>query len=325
MTFKNDSCHGGKHSKERVTVLLGANASGTEKFKPLVIGKSGKPRCFKQIKTLPVTYRFNKKSWMNADIFSAWLIDLNNKMKKQGRHILILIDNCTANKNIPKLRNVKVIFLPPNTTSALQPLDLGIIKNFKCLYRKEVVRQIIYDIESNKKPGISLLHGVRMIDKAWNNVSEKTIKNCFKKSGVNVSVSESDVEFDAYPKVQWDRIKEYFFKENVEESITFADFVEVDKCVATSGFLQDDDILESIADERLVDDDDADLEEMEDEVNSEHYISSNEARGALNTLRSYLERAEVDDTIFLAFRNLDNTLEIQEVKLMKQKKITDFF
>lgn len=38
---------GTKNSKERITILFCANASGTHKLKPLVIGKSLKPRCFK--------------------------------------------------------------------------------------------------------------------------------------------------------------------------------------------------------------------------------------------------------------------------------------
>ncbi|KAL4084154.1 hypothetical protein QTP88_027987 [Uroleucon formosanum] len=35
--FKGQSCSGGKHSKERVTLLLVANMSGTEKLRPLLI------------------------------------------------------------------------------------------------------------------------------------------------------------------------------------------------------------------------------------------------------------------------------------------------
>ena len=30
--FKNESCHRGKHSKERITVLVGTNSDGSEKF-----------------------------------------------------------------------------------------------------------------------------------------------------------------------------------------------------------------------------------------------------------------------------------------------------
>lgn len=38
MTLSKDSCKGGKRSKERYTVLLCSNWSGTHKLKPLVIG-----------------------------------------------------------------------------------------------------------------------------------------------------------------------------------------------------------------------------------------------------------------------------------------------
>ena len=31
ITFKNEKCHGGKHCKNRVTLLLATNTSGTEK------------------------------------------------------------------------------------------------------------------------------------------------------------------------------------------------------------------------------------------------------------------------------------------------------
>ena len=62
-TLKGEDCHGGKNSKVRITLLLGANMTVTDKLKPLVIGKSMRPRCYTGIRmdTLPVTYRANKK------------------------------------------------------------------------------------------------------------------------------------------------------------------------------------------------------------------------------------------------------------------------
>lgn len=46
-TFKGEQCHGGKQSKERITVLHCANMSGNNKLPLLIIGKSKNPRCFK--------------------------------------------------------------------------------------------------------------------------------------------------------------------------------------------------------------------------------------------------------------------------------------
>lgn len=62
--FRGDLCSGGEMSKDRITVLLCANASGTEKLKPLEIGKSQNPRCLKNVQTFPAHYEANKKAWM---------------------------------------------------------------------------------------------------------------------------------------------------------------------------------------------------------------------------------------------------------------------
>ena len=71
LKFKGEKCVGGKLSKERITVLVCANADGTEKRKLFVIGKSKNPRCFKHVKNLPVNYSANKKSWMTSELFET--------------------------------------------------------------------------------------------------------------------------------------------------------------------------------------------------------------------------------------------------------------
>ncbi|XP_067940469.1 uncharacterized protein [Watersipora subatra] len=43
--------------------------SGTEKEVPIVIGKFGKPRCFKNVTNLPCQYYHNKKAWMKPDAY----------------------------------------------------------------------------------------------------------------------------------------------------------------------------------------------------------------------------------------------------------------
>jgi hypothetical protein len=50
------------------TFALIANMDGTEKLKPLVIGKFRNPRSFKNVKSLPVNYEANKKTWMTSSV-----------------------------------------------------------------------------------------------------------------------------------------------------------------------------------------------------------------------------------------------------------------
>ena len=88
---KGEKSHGGKLSKERVTVFVGANSDSSKKLPLLMIGKSAKPHCFKNIK-LPCVYKNEACAWMTEDLFVAWLKDLDHKMAKANRKNLLFID-----------------------------------------------------------------------------------------------------------------------------------------------------------------------------------------------------------------------------------------
>ncbi|CAF4216168.1 unnamed protein product [Rotaria magnacalcarata] len=80
LVLSKEECKGGKKSKERLTVLLCSNLAGTEKLKPVVIGRSQRPRCFENITTskLPVTWLSNRTAWMTsqtADQISITVLD----------------------------------------------------------------------------------------------------------------------------------------------------------------------------------------------------------------------------------------------------------
>ncbi|GBM97211.1 Tigger transposable element-derived protein 4 [Araneus ventricosus] len=94
IAIKGEACHGGKKSKERV--LLCANMNGSEKLKPLMIGKSKKPTCFAGVKFFPMNYEANTKAWMTGELFVNWLKALDRKMACQKRKIVLFIDNCEA-------------------------------------------------------------------------------------------------------------------------------------------------------------------------------------------------------------------------------------
>ena len=131
-------------AKDRVTVLLCASATG-EKLMPLVIGRSANPRCFKSCHrtSLSVTYESNKKAWMTGEMFARWMRRIDIQMRLQNRHILLFLDNCGAHPDL-QFDHVKVVFLPPNTTSRLQPMDAGNNQNMKMVYRKKQLRHILF-------------------------------------------------------------------------------------------------------------------------------------------------------------------------------------
>lgn len=155
MALKGDRCVGGKQSKERLTILECAFADGHFE-KPLVIGKSRKPRCFKSVKIdeLPVTWRANKKAWMTAAIMEEWLLEFNKRMHKQKRNILLFLDNASSHPHL-ELSNITLAFFPPNTTSILQPMDQGVIRCIKVHYRKQLLRELLANMDT--APNVSAL------------------------------------------------------------------------------------------------------------------------------------------------------------------------
>jgi hypothetical protein len=50
----------------------------------------------------------------------------------------MIVDNCPAHPHVKGLKSMKLVFLPPNTTSVTQPMDQGVIRNLKLHYRKLV-------------------------------------------------------------------------------------------------------------------------------------------------------------------------------------------
>ena len=127
---------GFKVAKDRISLLLGGNASGDFQLKPLLIYPSENPRALKgkDKSRLPVIWKPSKKAWMNGKIFEKWYT--NHFFKAVKRHCeskvlepraLLLIDNAPSHPaNLSELDtciSVKVVFLPPNTTSLIQPMD----------------------------------------------------------------------------------------------------------------------------------------------------------------------------------------------------------
>ena len=60
---------------------------------------------------------------MTGDLFGEWIRNLDSSFRAQDRKVVLLIDNCTAHPEIQNLTNINLIFLPPNRTSVLQPMD----------------------------------------------------------------------------------------------------------------------------------------------------------------------------------------------------------
>lgn len=235
-------------SKEHITVLLAASFTG-EKIKPLIIGKSAKPRSFlsHDISSLGVDYFNNKKAWMTIQIFTQWANKLNNKMKTLERKVLIFMDDCSAHPTLT-LSNIKFVMLPTNNTSKLQPLEAGVIQAVKLHYRKQLLRHLLFEIEQGGTTtgpefakSVSLLDAALWIKKAWSFIQPDTIKKCFRNRGflcdppgLDEPVSDSSFQLEESEGSD-DNVEEWLLdRMSLEEFATFDNDIQVTADYATS-------------------------------------------------------------------------------------------
>ena len=190
---------GFKASKDRMTLLLGANANRDKKLKLLLIHRSENPRCFKNVvkSTLPVIWKKQRKSWITKLIFQEWFVEnLIPELKaycereNMAFKILLIMDNASAHI-LPYEElsdNIKVIFMPPNTTSIMQPMDQGVISCFKANYLKETFTQLIEATDASDEMTVmqfwkefDILKCVKIIGNVWKSLSSRLLNSCWKK------------------------------------------------------------------------------------------------------------------------------------------------
>ncbi|KAJ8507985.1 hypothetical protein ONZ45_g9701 [Pleurotus djamor] len=181
---------GVKDKKTRITYAFTANADGTEKLDPFVIGKSKQPRAFdkKSSESLGFLYRNNAKAWMTAVLYQEWLCNWGSDLRDEKRHVLLLQDNFSAHIVPDDITNITVENVRANLTAHVQPNDAGIIRCFKAHYRSKFFKRAIncYDqgITPAKIYAINQLEAMRLADMAWDEVSQSTIANCWLKAGI---------------------------------------------------------------------------------------------------------------------------------------------
>jgi len=331
--LKGEKCSGGKKSKDRFTGMATGGATG-EKLPMFVIGKSKKPRCFKNIKHLPCEYKSQKKSWMNSEIFEEWVRKIDRKFRVDDRKIALIIDNCPAHPVIPNLTNVQLVFLPPNTTSILQPMDQGVIRSLKAHYRGRVVRLLCRALEKKEPcPKISILQAMKILADSWEVVTKETIINCFRKAGITPTVQQAAIADSDDPfKDLEESLNELRQVDSsmVPDNATATTLVSLDdEVITTAPEISDNDVIEEIrdhqqqGDDEESDDDDPSIEEIIDPVVEKPSRSAIES--AIDALKDAAMFSDEGQQMKMLISNFERLYEKERIKSLKQRDITDFF
>ncbi|XP_028654700.1 tigger transposable element-derived protein 1-like [Erpetoichthys calabaricus] len=216
---------GHKPMKDRLTLLFCGYASGDCKLKSLLIYHCENPRAFKKYNVqktqLPVMWKSNSKAWVTTEYFSKRFnvvfgpsVKIYLEEKNLPLKALLIMNNAPAHPPslqdyvLPELDFITVKFLPPNTTPLIQPTDQQVISNFKKLYTKALFQRC-FEVTSDTltlrefwKDHFTFVHCITLIDKAWQEVSYRTMNSAWRNLWPE-AVTEMDFEgFEAVPIVE---------------------------------------------------------------------------------------------------------------------------
>ena len=271
---------GRKLDKARISVLVGGNADGTHRLKPVVVGKAKKPRALKDVMDrLPVHYYSSHNAWFTSaiftDVFYKHIVKEivahqchTLKIEEDRVKALILLDNApahpAANKLVALNGRIRVMYLPPNTTSLIQPMDQGVIHAAKLGYRRAFMEEVLVVEETEEDEdedtrgqrtlvalkAYTIKSAIHNFAEAWKSLKMTTLANSWKRLLFDADVPV--VDFTGFESEDFIKRFSSAGEDVTEENLE--DWFGIDDQQGSSEILTDAEIVASVMEPRAVED-----------------------------------------------------------------------
>ncbi|XP_019543367.2 tigger transposable element-derived protein 6-like [Aedes albopictus] len=254
---------------------------------------------------------------MTSLLFEEWVKELDKQFYAENRKILLFIDNCTAHpKSVQdKLKAIQLCYFPPNATSVLQPLDLGIIKTLKHYYRYALVKQRIENMENGETmKEVTVLDAINLLAKVWSvKVSAQTIEHCFRKAGFEL-LGDDDIPLAELMRREIIQNQQAaLLAENdvfpVDPEVSFTEYCDVDAKIICCELMTDEDIIECVNSIDEEPDEDVEMMHIAEAECEPVQITANTVDWSLKSLRNILDSTDgVYPELFNNFYKIENFL-----------------
>lgn len=274
-------------------------------------------------------------------------------LESQGLPIraLLLLDNAPSHPPVEELNNIDecitVMYMPPNVTPLIQPMDQNVIRLVKLYYRKKLLSDVVTknDIGTALK-AVTLRDALINLNLAWEKLNPTVVRKCW--HNILPETNDYDDEEENIPlsvlKLRLnDEDPEYAQSEvmnilnlinsEVKKLNTYllAQVLKINLQVYDQHDVQvwnEDRQLENEKDEVTTEFENEDSVGDDDETVTDKLISTDEALKSLNTVIQWAEENpnEIEYSRVIALQDLRTKL-IQKMynKPTKQTKVTDFF
>ena len=121
-------------------------------------------------------------AWQTKVTFEKEMDIINNKMVREDRQLLIILDNVSTHKLGKTYSNIRLEFMMPNTTPQIQPLD-HFFAYLKSVFKKWLNSQYV----ENKFP--EKMEKINNIISFHKDVKPELIVKCWEKGGLKEETS----------------------------------------------------------------------------------------------------------------------------------------
>ncbi|XP_064464294.1 uncharacterized protein LOC135375542 [Ornithodoros turicata] len=123
--------------------------------------------------------RSNTKARVTSALIEQYIRVMDRKFSAKGRCVVFTVNNCSTHGAIQNLQAIRIVFLPPNTTSISLPMDQGVILQTGKIYSSHVLRRMLLCYENGK----DLLGAISLMAYSWKLLKSSMIEQCFRHAG----------------------------------------------------------------------------------------------------------------------------------------------
>jgi len=184
-------------AKDKFTLLVGGNAEGDYKLKPVMVYHSANPCALKgYVKhLLPVHFYSNAKGQITGSLFIDYLTSkLEGELREYCARenidfkILLIVDSAAGHPTIIQdlCEHIQVAFIPPNSTSLIQPMDHGVIATLKTYYLKKIFDMLVKAVDDKNMSvkefwqNFTIRDAIMLVGEAWAAVTSMCMNGVWK-------------------------------------------------------------------------------------------------------------------------------------------------
>ena len=251
--------------------------------------------------------------------------------------ILLVLDNAPGHPDLTEINpNVKVTFLPANTTSLLQPMDMGVISIAKTNYKYELLDsaikaaatpQRITLLEFLKK--ITILDAMRFFGRSWESVPTSAMQGVWNK----LRIQEPESTESTPESIQEIKINEII---QMGEKVGITN-LDTEVVIDSVNFEEDDLTIEELLELDTLDDEpNLDTVGTVEVIEVEKKLKSKDIKKALQLIQEgcdILSENDPDHEQFIVFKQAmtagcsiyKDLLKVKQNKNRRQKDVREFF